>query len=44
MFYFQDVLTDLKAEPETIPIEPVNEEWLGHKVITLSHTFILYCL
>ena len=28
----QDVLTDLKAEPEPIPIEPIKEDWLGHKV------------
>ena len=29
----QDVLTDLKAEAEILPVEPVREDWLGHKVI-----------
>ena len=28
----QDVLTDLKADSETLPLEPVKEDWLGHKV------------
>ena len=28
----QDILTDLNAEGEPLPIRPVNEEWMGHKV------------
>ncbi len=28
----QDVLTDLKADAEQIPVEPPKEDWLGHKV------------
>jgi len=28
----QDVLTDLKADAEILPIEPMNEDWLAHKV------------
>lgn len=28
----QDVLTDLKADAETLPLEPVREDWVGHKV------------
>ena len=30
---FQDVVTDLNAEGEPLPIRPINEDWLGHKVI-----------
>jgi len=26
------VLTDLKADAEILPIEPMNEEWLAHRV------------
>ena len=29
---YQDVLTDLKADAEILPIEPMNEDWLAHKV------------
>ncbi len=28
----QDVLTDLKADGEQLPVDPVKEDWLGHKV------------
>lgn len=28
----QDVLTDLKADAETLPLDPSKEEWVGHKV------------
>ena len=28
---FQDIITDLNAEGEPIPVRPVNEDWLGHK-------------
>lgn len=31
----QDLLTDLKADAEQLPVEPVREDWLGHKVIYL---------
>jgi len=30
--FCQDVLTDLKADAEILPIEPMNEDWLAHKV------------
>ncbi|XP_059079091.1 diacylglycerol lipase-alpha-like isoform X2 [Tigriopus californicus] len=28
---FKDVITDLNAEGEPLPIRPVNEDWIGHK-------------
>ena len=28
----QDVLTDLKADAELLPVEPINEDWFAHKV------------
>ncbi len=28
----QDVITDLNAEGEPLPIRPINEDWIGHKV------------
>lgn len=31
----QDVLTDLKAEPETLPLSPPRDDWQGHKVSLL---------
>ena len=31
------MLTDLKADAETLPLDPVKEDWIGHKVgISLS--------
>ena len=30
--HFQDIVTDLNAEGEPLPIRPINEEWIGHKV------------
>jgi hypothetical protein len=30
----QDIITDLNAESEILPLEPVNEDWKGHKVST----------
>lgn len=30
----QDVITDLNAEGETLPLNPPKEDWLGHKVAT----------
>jgi hypothetical protein len=29
---FQDVITDLNAEGEPLPMNPPREDWLGHKV------------
>ena len=29
----QDIMTDLNAESELLPLQPVREEWKGHKVI-----------
>ena len=31
----QDLMTDLNAESEPLPIRPVKEEWMGHKVSSL---------
>lgn len=31
-FLLQDVITDLNAEGEPIPINPPKEDWIGHKV------------
>ena len=39
--YLKDVLTDLKAESEPIPVDPVRDDWLAHKVCTL-HTMHVY--
>lgn len=35
MFYliFQDVITDLNAESECLPLDPPKDDWLGHKVM-----------
>ena len=30
--FSQDVLTDLKADAEILPVEPMKEDWLAHKV------------
>jgi hypothetical protein len=30
--FIQDIITDLNAESEILPLEPVNEDWKGHKV------------
>ena len=41
-FIFQDVLTDLKADAETLPLDPIKEDWVGHKVIyCVADGFIL---
>ena len=44
----QDILTDLNAEGEPLPIRPVNEEWMGHKVFYIftikSYYGVLICL
>ena len=31
-FLPQDIITDLNAEGEPLPIRPINEDWIGHKV------------
>ena len=31
-FLQQDIITDLNAEGEPLPIRPINEDWIGHKV------------
>ncbi len=31
-FEIQDVITDLNAEGEPLPVEPPREDWIGHKV------------
>lgn len=28
----QDVVTDLNAESEPLPLDEIKEDWLGHKV------------
>jgi hypothetical protein len=33
----QDVITDLNAEGEPLPLNPPREDWLGHKV---SHVIV----
>ena len=33
----QDIITDLNAESEILPLEPVNEDWKGHKVQKSTH-------
>ena len=41
-FILQDVLTDLKADAETLPLDPIKEDWVGHKVIYyVADAFIL---
>ena len=36
----QDVLTDLKADAETLPLDPVKEDWVGHKVVWNKYSYI----
>lgn len=36
----QDVLTDLKADAEQLPVEPVREDWLGHKGMVQAAVYI----
>ncbi|XP_021355357.1 sn1-specific diacylglycerol lipase alpha-like isoform X2 [Mizuhopecten yessoensis] len=36
----QDVLTDLKADAETLPLNPVKEEWVGHKGMVQAAVYI----
>jgi len=39
----KDVITDLNAEGEPLPLNPPKEDWLGHKV-NFFLFFLLYCL
>ncbi|KAK9886536.1 hypothetical protein WA026_016811 [Henosepilachna vigintioctopunctata] len=36
----QDILTDLNAEGETIPLNPIKEDWLGHKGMVQAAQYI----
>lgn len=36
----QDVLTDLNAESEVLPVEPTREDWLGHKGMVQAAIYI----
>lgn len=36
----KDVITDLNAEGEPLPIRPVNEEWIGHKGMVDAAAYI----
>lgn len=37
----QDILTDLNAESETIPLNPPREDWTGHKGMVQAAHYIL---
>ncbi|KAF2901647.1 hypothetical protein ILUMI_04542, partial [Ignelater luminosus] len=37
----KDILTDLNAEAETIPAEPIKDDWLGHKGMVSAAEYIL---
>ncbi|CAH1129425.1 unnamed protein product [Ceutorhynchus assimilis] len=36
----KDILTDLNAESETIPLEPAQEDWTGHKGMVQAAQYI----
>lgn len=36
----QDVLTDLNAEGECLPLNPPQEDWLGHKGMVQAAVYI----
>ncbi|CAH1799397.1 unnamed protein product [Owenia fusiformis] len=36
----QDVLTDLKADAEPLPLDPLREDWLGHKGMVQAAVYI----
>ncbi|XP_052809041.1 diacylglycerol lipase-alpha-like isoform X2 [Mya arenaria] len=36
----QDVLTDLKADAEILPLDPVREDWVGHKGMVQAAIYI----
>ncbi|KAG5893315.1 hypothetical protein JTB14_000274 [Gonioctena quinquepunctata] len=37
----KDILTDLNAEGETLPLHPPKEDWLGHKGMVQAAAYIL---
>ncbi|CAH0548856.1 unnamed protein product [Brassicogethes aeneus] len=37
----KDILTDLNAEGETLPLSPPKEDWLGHKGMVQAAAYIL---
>ncbi|KAJ8917361.1 hypothetical protein NQ315_002383 [Exocentrus adspersus] len=37
----KDILTDLNAEGETLPLDPPREDWLGHKGMVQAAQYIL---
>lgn len=37
----KDILTDLNAEGETLPLNPPKEDWLGHKGMVQAAQYIL---
>jgi len=39
------VLTDLKADAEILPVEPMNEDWLAHKVRSAltGNIYFIFC-
>ncbi|CAG2189019.1 DAGL [Mytilus edulis] len=36
----QDVLTDLKADAEILPLDPIKEDWVGHKGMVHAAVYI----
>ncbi|XP_056633606.1 diacylglycerol lipase-alpha isoform X2 [Diorhabda sublineata] len=40
----KDILTDLNAEGETLPLNPPKEDWLGHKGMVQAAQYILEIL
>lgn len=36
----QDVLTDLNAEGEVLPVDPPREDWIGHKGMVQAAIYI----
>lgn len=41
LYKSQDILTDLNAESETIPLDPPREDWTGHKGMVQAAQYIL---
>ncbi|XP_013421661.1 sn1-specific diacylglycerol lipase alpha [Lingula anatina] len=37
---FEDVLTDLSADVEPLPVDPPREDWLGHKGIVMAAKYV----
>jgi sn1-specific diacylglycerol lipase len=38
--HLQDVLTDLKADAEQLPVNPPREDWLAHKGMVQAANYI----